>query len=103
MSPKKPNSGNRRTAKVRLFYIDKNIKARIIGNKFFPTKFNQTLVQGGRANDVPGVNYSLIRGVLDFRPLFEKKRRRSIYGVKRFFMEITVIRRKFRKYNEYYK
>jgi hypothetical protein len=38
------------------------------------------LVRGGGSRDLPGVRYSLIRGVMDFMGLLNKKRRRSIYG-----------------------
>jgi small subunit ribosomal protein S12 len=40
-------------------------------------------VRGGRANDLPGVGYTLVRGVYDFSPVIFKKKRRSIYGTAR--------------------
>ncbi len=83
MNPKKPNSAMRHIAKVKL-YRKKRITARIPGIGFGITKFNRVLVRGGRANDLPGVSYSLIRGVYDFPGVFGKKRRRSFYGVSQF-------------------
>ena len=47
------------------------------------SKYNRVLVNGGRANDLPGVGYTLIRGVYDFSPVIFKKKRRSVYGVSR--------------------
>lgn len=82
MSPKKPNSAIRIVAKVRLTSGLK-ITGRMPGIGYLGSKFNRVLVRGGRANDLPGVGYTLIRGVYDFTPVIFKKRRRSIYGVSR--------------------
>ena len=97
MTPKKPNSALRHIAKL-LFYKNKlRVKARIIGKGFLPSKFNRALVRGGRANDLPGVRYTLVRGVFDISPLFGKKERRSIYGVHRPEGFTTHVRRCYRK------
>jgi len=82
MNPKKPNSAMRHVAKVRL-YNKPRVTARIPGSGFGVVKFNRVLVRGGRANDLPGVGYSLVRGVYDFSPHFGKKKSRSFYGVPR--------------------
>lgn len=82
MNPKKPNSAMRHVAKVRL-YNKPRVTARIPGSGYGVAKFNRVLVRGGRANDLPGVGYTLVRGVYDFSPLFGKKTRRSFYGVPR--------------------
>lgn len=82
MSPKKPNSANRHIAKIRLTTL-LNVTCRLPGKGYLCTKYNRVLVNGGRANDLPGVSYTVIRGVYDFSPLFDKKRRRSIYGLSR--------------------
>lgn len=82
MNPKKPNSAMRHVAKVKL-YSKPRVTARIPGSGFGVARFNRVLVRGGRANDLPGVGYSLVRGVYDFAPLFGKKKRRSFYGVER--------------------
>ena len=47
------------------------------------TKYNRVLITGGRANDLPGVGYTLVRGVYDFSGLPTKRRRRSVYGTSR--------------------
>lgn len=73
MNPKKPNSAMRHVAKVKL-YRKPRVTARIPGIGFGVAKFNRVLVRGGRANDLPGVSYSLVRGVYDFPSLYGKKK-----------------------------
>ena len=41
------------------------------------------LVRGGGPNDLPGVRYRVIRGVLDTQGVKDRKKRRSLYGSKR--------------------
>ena len=82
MHPKKPNSAMRHVAKVKL-YSKPRVTARIPGSGFGVAKFNRVLVRGGRANDLPGVGYSLVRGVYDFPPHMHKKKSRSFYAVPR--------------------
>ena len=82
MSPKKPNSAVRHIAKVTLTN-GLRVTARLPGIGYLCAKYNRVLVEGGRANDLPGVGYTLIRGVYDFSPVIYKKRRRSVYGVSR--------------------
>lgn len=57
--------------------------SRLPGQGYLCAKFNRVLVRGGRANDLPGVRSTLVRGVYDFPGLFLKKKRRSIYGTSR--------------------
>lgn len=82
MSPKKPNSAVRHIAKVSLTSSIR-VTARIPGIGYICSKYNRVLVTGGRANDLPGVGYTLIRGVYDFSPVIFKKKRRSVYGTSR--------------------
>lgn len=82
MSPKKPNSALRHIAKVRLTNRLR-VTARIPGIGYICSKYNRVLVNGGRANDLPGVGYTIIRGVYDFSPVIYKKKRRSVYGTSR--------------------
>lgn len=96
MNPKKPNSAMRHVAKVRL-YRKPRVTARIPGIGFGVAKFNRVLVRGGRANDLPGVSYSLVRGVYDFPSLFGKKKSRSFYGVARQEKFCGYMRKKLRK------
>ena len=41
------------------------------------------LIRGGRVKDLPGVRYHILRGVLDTQGVKDRKKRRSLYGVKR--------------------
>ena len=82
MSPKKPNSAVRHVAKVALTNTLR-VTARLPGIGYLCAKYNRVLVEGGRANDLPGVGYTLVRGVYDFAPVISKKKRRSVYGVSR--------------------
>lgn len=82
MSPKKPNSAVRHVAKVNLSNKSR-LTARLPGRGYLCSKYNRVLVEGGRANDLPGVGYSLCRGVYDFSSVVGKKKRRSVYGVSR--------------------
>jgi small subunit ribosomal protein S12 len=82
MSPKKPTSAIRHVAKVDL-NNGLRLTARLPGRGYLCAKYNRVLVHGGRANDLPGVGYTVVRGVYDFSPLVGKKKRRSVYGVSR--------------------
>ena len=82
MSPRKPNSAIRHVAKVDLTNGLK-LTSRLPGKGYLCAKYNRVLISGGRANDLPGVGYSAVRGVYDFSPVVGKKKRRSVYGVSR--------------------
>lgn len=53
MSPKKPNSAVRHVAKVTLTNRLR-VTARLPGVGYLCAKYNRVLVEGGRANDLPG-------------------------------------------------
>ena len=96
MTPKKPNSAIRHVAKISIYKTGRRGLCRIPGIGSLPTKFNRVLVRGGRANDLPTVRLTLIRGVFDFSGLYQKKRRRSLYGAPRPESLITHRRRRYR-------
>ena len=98
MSPKKPNSAIRHVAKVNL-NNKLRVTARIPGIGYICSKYNRVLVNGGRANDLPGVGYTLVRGVYDFSPVIAKKKRRSVYGTSRPEGYTKFIRRSLRLYS----
>lgn len=98
MTPKKPNSAVRNIAKVKLVNKIK-ITTRLVGIGYLCVRFNRVLARGGRANDLPGVPYTLVRGVYDFAALFSKKRKRSKYGASRIEGSYKHVRRCFRKLN----
>ena len=95
VTPRKPNSARRPTAKI-ILTNKRWCVAHLpgIGHNIRP--HSAVLVRGGGARDLPGVRFTCIRGVLDFASLDYKKRRRSIYGAKRPKEKITRVRRKFR-------
>lgn len=96
MSPKKPNSAIRHVAKVDLSN-GLRLTSRLPGKGYLCAKYNRLLVRGGRANDLPGVGYTAVRGVYDFSPIVGKKKSRSVYGVSRPAGYTSFIRRSLRK------
>lgn len=80
-TPKKPNSGIRKVAKIRLSNR-KHIIAHIPGIGHNLQEHSSVLVRGGRVRDIPGIQYRVIRGLLDCKPVTGRKTARSKYGVK---------------------
>lgn len=80
--PKKPNSAVRKIAKVSLVG-GHNVRAVIPGAGFDLQEHNTVLLRAGRARDIPGVHYKLIRNKLDLDPPsgFRRTHRRSKFGV----------------------
>ncbi|PQE28819.1 37S ribosomal s12 protein [Rutstroemia sp. NJR-2017a WRK4] len=62
--PKKPNSAERKTARVRLS-TGRIITAYIPGEGHNVQQHSVVLVRGGRSQDCPGVRYHLVRGAGD--------------------------------------
>jgi small subunit ribosomal protein S12 len=79
MNPRKPNSARRSVAKIRL-YNKKKLIAFIPGVGHNVQRYNDVLVRGGRAKDLPGVRYTLIRGKLDLYGIYDRRHGRSKYG-----------------------
>jgi len=67
-SPKKPNSAERKVAKVRLA-TNKYVIGYIPGEKHNLQEHSVVLLRGGRVKDLPGVHYQFVRGVYDFQPV----------------------------------
>ena len=85
-TPRKPNSAKRKYAKVRMIVAKKVIFAHVPGiGKHGLQEYSIVLVEGGNPPDVPGVNYTMIRGVYDFdKPEeYKRKKRRSKFGTKK--------------------
>ena len=97
VTPRKPNSARRPVAKVTLT-TKKKVLAHIPGYGHTLRRHSRTLVSGVGARDLPYVNYTCIRGVYDFTPLYSKKRRRSIYANPKTADLKKHIRRKFREF-----
>lgn len=81
MTPKKPNSAQRKVARVRLTN-GIVVTAYIPGEGHNLQEHSVVLVRGGRVKDLPGVKYHIVRGVLDCQGVQERKRGRSKYGAK---------------------
>jgi small subunit ribosomal protein S12 len=79
MSPKKPNSAKRSVARV-LLTNKKKTTVYIPGIGHNIQKHSTILVRGGRAQDLPGVNFRAIRGKFDLERVFGRKKSRSKYG-----------------------
>jgi len=79
-TPRKPNSAVRHCCSVRLT-TKRKVRAKMPGESMRPQKHNVVLIRGRGLRDTPGVGYCVIRGVYDCLALFNKTRRRSIYGV----------------------
>lgn len=78
-TPRKPNSALRKIGRV-LLVNKKKIFTKIPGSGSIPQKFATVLVRGKGSKDTPSVKYCLVRGAYECLPLFNKNRRRSIYG-----------------------
>ncbi|MFA7717352.1 MAG: 30S ribosomal protein S12 [Candidatus Absconditabacterales bacterium] len=82
MGPKKPNSAQRKFAKVRLSN-GAEVLAYIPGESHTLQEHSVVLVRGGRCKDLPGVRYHIMRGKYDANPVDKRRQSRSIYGVKK--------------------
>ena len=81
-TPKKPNSAQRKIAKVRLSN-GVEVIAYIPGEKHTLQEHSVVMIRGGRVKDLPGVKYHVVRGVYDTNPVENRKQSRSVYGTKK--------------------
>jgi small subunit ribosomal protein S12 len=83
VKPKKPNSAQRKVAKVQLSSTKRRVICYIPGKGHDLREFSQVLVRGGRVPDLPGVQYHLIRGKFDFnwKEDWVRSNARSKYGM----------------------
>ena len=81
-TPKKPNSALRKIARVRLSN-GMEVTAYIPGEGHNLQEHSIVLIRGGRVKDLPGVRYTIVRGVYDTQWVKDRKRSRSRYGVKK--------------------
>nr|AHX02539.1 ribosomal protein S12 [Schizymenia dubyi] len=82
MNPKKPNSAERKVAKITLT-TGKSIIGYIPGENHSLQEHSLVLVRGGRVKDLPGVHYHFVRGVFDLHSVNKRKNARSKYGKKK--------------------
>jgi small subunit ribosomal protein S12 len=81
-TPKKPNSALRKVAKIRLSN-KQEIIAHIPGEGHNLQAHSVVLVKAGRAKDLPGVKYQVVRGVYDASSVEGRRQGRSLYGAKK--------------------
>lgn len=81
-NPKKPNSAERKVAKVYLSN-GKYLIGYIPGEGHNLQEHSVVLIRGGRVKDLPGVRYQFIRGVFDFQAVCNRAKSRSKYGTKK--------------------
>jgi len=84
MKPKKPNSATRKVAKITFMKCKRKTFSHIPGIKHNLQKFSTVLIRGGRAKDLPGVKYRIIRGVFDLKNVYNRFKGRSKYGIKKY-------------------
>ena len=70
VTPRKPNSARRPVVKAKLTSKCK-VLAHIPGSGHNLRRHSRVLICGVGARDLPVVNYSCLRGVYDFSPLFQ--------------------------------
>lgn len=81
-TPKKPNSALRKIARVRLSN-GMEVTAYIPGIGHNLQEHSVVLLRGGRAKDLPGVRYHVVRGIYDTSGVEGRKQSRSLYGTKK--------------------
>jgi small subunit ribosomal protein S12 len=81
-NPKKPNSADRKVAKVRLT-TGRSVIGYIPGEGHNLQEHSLVLVRGGRVKDLPGVRYHFVRGSHDLHAVPNRKKSRSKYGKKK--------------------
>ena len=81
-TPKKPNSAQRKIARVRLTN-GMEVTSYIPGIGHNLQEHSVVLIRGGRVKDLPGVRYHIVRGKLDTQGVANRNQARSKYGAKR--------------------
>nr|WCH57628.1 ribosomal protein S12 [Hypnea wynnei] len=81
INPKKPNSAERKVAKVFLT-SGKLVIGYIPGEGHSLQEHSVVLIRGGRVKDLPGVRYHFVRGSYDLNGVSGRKNSRSKYGTK---------------------
>jgi len=82
ISPKKPNSANRRVCKIKLVKTKRSLIAKIPGQGHNLQQHSTILIRCGRSRDLIGVRNVAIRGKFDLAAVSSRASSRSIYGVK---------------------
>lgn len=81
-TPKKPNSALRKVAWARLSNGE-YVSVYIPGEGHNLQEHSVILVRGGRRKDLPGVRFTVVRGVFDASGVESRRKGRSKYGAKK--------------------
>lgn len=81
MTPVKPNSAMRKVARVRLTN-KREVTAYIPGEGHNIQEHSVVLIRGGKVKDLPGIKYTIVRGVYDLLGVEGRKSSKSRYGTK---------------------
>ena len=82
ISPKKPNSANRKIGKVIVSDKQVQLNVKIPGEGHTLQQHSTILFRPGRVRDLIGINNIAIRGKFDLSGVIGRKTSRSVYGVK---------------------
>ena len=82
ISPKKPNSANRRISKVKIIETKQVLVAKIPGEGHALQSHSTILIKGGHCRDLIGVRYVAVRGKYDLLGVKNRKTSKSVYGIK---------------------
>ena len=82
--PRKPNSAKRKVARVRLC-TGLRVRAYIMGEGHDLERFKWVLIRGGRAKDLSGIKYKVIRNKYGHGPVYNRTTSRSKYGVPKLY------------------
>jgi len=83
ISPKKPNSANRRVVKARIINSKVRLTAKVPGESHNLQQHSTILIKGAKVKDLIGVSYAVVRGKYDLLGVVNRKTQRSLYGVKK--------------------
>jgi len=83
ISPKKPNSANRRVVKTNVIHYKTKLTAKVPGESHNLQQHSTVLIHGARVRDLIGVSYAVIRGKYDLSGVVNRKNARSRFGVKK--------------------
>ena len=82
MKPRKPNSASRKVARVR-FTDGYTTYAYIPGEGHDLQEHGMVLIKGRGVHDLPGVKYTLVRGVYNLGGVINRKTSRSRYATRK--------------------
>lgn len=82
LNPRKPNSAERKVARVRLTN-GHEVTAMVPGEGHNLQEHSVVLVRGGAVPDLAGVRYKVVRGVIDTAGVGDRKQSRSKYGTRK--------------------